>query len=245
MPEWWEEFFDRAWQDVQLGSWTDDDNRVAADRIERALHLGPGADVLDVPCGDGRIALELAARGHRTTGVDITERFLAEARANAERRSLDVRFQHGDMRDLPFEGEFDAVVNFGGSFGYFDDEGSRRTVAAASRALRPDGRFLVDVLSPETLFTGFREQLWRTVGEIVVIIANRYDHENGRIESDWTIIAEDGRRTLQHSSMRLYTYRELKTLLLGEGFGDVEGFDDDLKPFGLGASRLLAVATKA
>lgn len=246
MPEWWEGFFDQAWQDVQLASWTDEDNRSAAERIERALRLSPGADVLDVPCGDGRIALELAARGYRATGVDITDRFLTEARASAERRGVDVRFQHGDMRDVPFEDQFDGVVNFGGSFGYFDDEGNRRTVAAASKALRTGGRFLIDGPSPETLFPAFRELMWRELDGVVVLTRTRYDHETGRIESDWTLIAGDGRRTTQHSSLRMYTYRELTTLLHGEGFDHVEGFDaDDLQPFGLGASRLMVVATKA
>jgi cyclopropane fatty-acyl-phospholipid synthase-like methyltransferase len=79
MPDWWEGFFEGLWQDAQLGLWTEEDNRATADKIERAMGLRQPARIIDVPCGDGRISLELAARGHDVTGVDLTERFLAEA----------------------------------------------------------------------------------------------------------------------------------------------------------------------
>ena len=51
--------------------------------ITRLLDLRPGARVLDVPCGHGRIANRLAARGFSVTGIDLSDAFLAEARAGA------------------------------------------------------------------------------------------------------------------------------------------------------------------
>ncbi|MGH2641227.1 MAG: class I SAM-dependent methyltransferase, partial [Actinomycetota bacterium] len=100
------------------------------------MQLQPGSNVLDVPCGDGRISLELAARAHQVTGVDITARFLAEAQRNAGERGLSALFQQGDMRELTSDAEFDAVINFGGSFGYFDEEDNDRVVEGVRRALR-------------------------------------------------------------------------------------------------------------
>src|SRR6266496_84922 len=108
MPGWWEGFFEGLWQDVQLGMWTEEDNRAAADKIERALGLQQTARVLDAPCGEGRISLELAARGHDVTGVDLTERFLAEAGRKAGERGLSIRWERRDIRDLAFKSEFDA-----------------------------------------------------------------------------------------------------------------------------------------
>jgi 2-polyprenyl-3-methyl-5-hydroxy-6-metoxy-1,4-benzoquinol methylase len=46
------------------------------------------ARVLDVPCGDGRISVELAARGHDFTGVDLNEAFLSRAARKAEERGV-------------------------------------------------------------------------------------------------------------------------------------------------------------
>jgi SAM-dependent methyltransferase len=246
MSGWTERFFGSLWQEAYLAMWTDEDNRSHADRIEEAMHLQPGSRVLDVPCGAGRISLELAARDHEVTGVDITERFLEEGRRQSEERGLSLGFQRGDMRDLAFEAEYDAAINFGGSFGYFDEGDNAKVVAAMSRALKPGGRFLIDTPAPETIFPRFRERLWRVSGDVLVLIDNRYDHDAGRIDSDWTMISPDGRRETRRSSVRLYTYHELSDLLRASGFEQLAGFDTNtLEPFALGASRLMLVATKA
>jgi SAM-dependent methyltransferase len=245
MPYWSESFFSGLWERAQLGMWTDDDNRAAADKIEQALQLPPGARVLDVPCGDGRVSVELAARGYDATGVDLNETFLAAAARKADERDVHVEWQRRDMRQLPFESEYDGAINFGGSFGYFDEAGNERTAARIYHALRPGGRFLVDMPSPETIFPRFRDRLWNRAGDLLVLVENRWDHTSGRNESDWTMVAADGTREDRHSSIRLYAYHELAELLSGVGFGQVEGFDaDQLGPFHVGAARMIVVATK-
>ena len=89
------------------------------------------------------------------------------------------------------------------------------------------------------------ERFWFAVDDFVVLRENRYDHERGRIETDWQIVAPDGRRESQHSSIRLYTYRELTEMLQAVGFRHIKGLDaDNLEPFSLAASRLMLVATK-
>jgi ubiquinone/menaquinone biosynthesis C-methylase UbiE len=80
-----------------------------------------------VPCGDGRIAVELASERHEITGVDLNETFLGTAARKAEQPSVNVEWLRLDMRELAFDSDFDAAINFGGSFGYFDDEGNERT----------------------------------------------------------------------------------------------------------------------
>ncbi len=72
--------------------------------------------ILDVPCGEGRIAGRLARHGCDVVGVDQSELFLEIA----EQRWPSVSFVRADMRQLAFEGEFDAVVSWFTSFGYFD-----------------------------------------------------------------------------------------------------------------------------
>jgi len=213
--------------------------------VERTLRLPPGSRVLDVPCGDGRVALELAARGHAVTGVDLNEAFLSQATRKAEERGVAARWEHRDMRDLAFESEFEAAINFGGSFGYFDDADNARTAGGVCRSLVPGGRFLIDMPTPEIVFPRFRDRFWFEAGRLLVLGENRYDHDSGRNETDWTVVGPDGRREHRHSSVRLYAYHELAGLLRGVGFTHVEGFDaEDLSPFRVGASRLMLVATK-
>jgi SAM-dependent methyltransferase len=211
--EWWEAFFTEPWVAVQRSMWSDDQTEEQTDRIERAAGLSPPASVLDVPCGNGRISLVLAARGYEVTGVDITEAFLEDARRTAAERGVTAAFHRGDMRDINFVAKFDAVLCLWGSFGYFDAAGDERFVRAVSRALRPGGRFLVDIPSLETVMQSFRERFWFEAGGVFVLNENRLDHASGRIESDWTFVGEGREPQTLHSSIRLYAFHELRQLI--------------------------------
>jgi SAM-dependent methyltransferase len=87
--------------------------RAAWDRVLDLILAGRGPlDVLDAGCGTGFLAFELAARGHRATGVDFAPAMVAEARRKAAERGLDVRFEEGDAEQLTCpDGSFDLVIS--------------------------------------------------------------------------------------------------------------------------------------
>ena len=246
MTEWWEELFSsEGWQEVQLG-WSELEDRAdQTDRIEEALALEPRSSVVDVPCGTGRIAIELAARGYRVTGVDLVQRFLEEGQRQAADRRVDVEFRHGDMREPVAEGEtYDAAICFWGSFGYFDHAGNLAQARAACAALRPGGRYLLDLATVETVAAHFRPRHWFASGGVTVTIENALAVGTSRIETDWTFHRPDRPPQTRHTSVRLYTLHELTELLREAGFAAFEARDDALDPFELGAERLWLVATK-
>src|SRR5262249_42598505 len=92
------------------------------EQIAQRLALAPGSAVLDLCCGYGRHTIPLAQRGYRMTGQDLSEVLLQQARTDAEAQSVQVRWVHGDMRQVPFENEFDAIINIWTSFGYLENE---------------------------------------------------------------------------------------------------------------------------
>jgi cyclopropane fatty-acyl-phospholipid synthase-like methyltransferase len=106
---------------------TPEQTRTEVEFLERVLRIAPGAQLLDVPCGNGRHAIEVAKRGYRLTGVDQSEEFIAEVRSAD---SVTARRVLGDMCDLPWPSEFDGAYCFGNSFGYVAD-GIRDHVRAA------------------------------------------------------------------------------------------------------------------
>src|SRR5438552_16568526 len=79
-------------------------------RVLRALHLTPDRD-LDVPCGEGTFALEMARKGHLTTGVDRSSAMLGAARPHAREAHSKLRFVERDMRALRFHDEFVLVTS--------------------------------------------------------------------------------------------------------------------------------------
>jgi SAM-dependent methyltransferase len=245
MAEWWEELFSSAgWQSVQLGWTSVEDGVEQADRIERALMIEPASSVLDVPCGTGRIAIELASRGYHVTGVDFVDRFLDDGRRTAVERGIDVELVHGDARDLPVEGPFDAALCFWGSFGYFDDAGNLAQARTVARALRSGGRFLLDVPTVESVAARFRPRNWFVVEETTVVMETTFAVGTSRAETEWTFLREGEPREVRRSSTRLYTVHELTDLLREAGFVAFEARDDALGEFTLGSDRLWLVATK-
>src|SRR5262249_28363784 len=136
---WWRDHFSGIlldlWQSIVPGDQAVRD----ADFLEAACQYSPAARILDVPCGDGRVALELAGRGFQLVGVDISPGLIREARCKSEERRLKVQWHEADMRSLPRQAEFDAAFCWGDSFGYLDDLGNQEFLAAVHRALKPSG----------------------------------------------------------------------------------------------------------
>jgi SAM-dependent methyltransferase len=120
------------------------------DFLVDALELRPGMRVLDVGCGPGRHAHELARRGIVVHGIDISERFVELARAHAPGGATFERLDARDLASDPRVGDgFDAVVCLcQGAFGLMTANGDDEVVLAGmAQALRPGGRMALSAFS--------------------------------------------------------------------------------------------------
>lgn len=218
-----------------------------AEMCARLLGLPPGAEVLDVPCGHGRIANRLAGRGYRVTGLDSSELFLERARADAASRGVAVEYASGDMRVLPWEARFDGVVNWFTSFGYFDDETDRAVLAGFRRALRPGGRLVIEHLNRERMLRSLpaaseppRVFLLER-GDDLMIDRVAYDAHAGCTATE-RIVVRGGRVRRTGFRVRVFTVTELRDWLLASGFARVDAYGADGEPFSIDARRLIVVA---
>ncbi len=113
------------------------------DRLLREVTGGGAGRVLDAGCGTGRVALELARRGHQVTGVDVDPSMLAEARAQATDERLAVDLVEGDLAglgDLLAAGAaYDVVAAPGNVVVYLTPGTEADVVAVMAAALRPGG----------------------------------------------------------------------------------------------------------
>ena len=242
--DWWQGWFGPGYlalYDAVLAERTP----IEVDQIEALLHLRPPRRILDLPCGQGRHAIELARRGYDVTGVDLSAYMLGVARERAEAAGVRVRWLPGDMREAVPDETFDLVLNLFTSLGYFADEtDDQRVVRAAASMLEPGGRFLLEVINGERIMGDFQEREWFTVGQTAVMERRSLDRSTRRMVVERTVSSNDGDDTSVHA-VRLYRGPDVETMLKAAGFGRIDlygGWDGA----GLTAAslRVLAVGTK-
>lgn len=213
--------------------------------IIRLLELAPGTRVLDVPCGEGRIAGRLARHGCDVVGIDLNEHFLGLAR---ERHPQAV-FEHGDMRALADRGEFDAVVNWFTSFGYFDAATNDAILAGFARALRPDGMLLLDLQNPDRIARlaapahGTFAAVTERDGDLMVDRV-RYDPDEGYSHTERFIVRAGNVRKIEFSLEQIRAPL-LTRRLRRAGFGEVRLVGRDGEPFGPDSARMIALARRS
>jgi len=217
--------------------------------ILRLLDLADGAEVLDAPCGHGRIANRLAARGFRVTGLDKSARFIELARSRAAEQGLSVEYVEGDLRELPFDGRFDALVNWFSSFGYFDDDTNRQVLAGFRRALRPGGVLLLEQASRELLLSNLPRHggpalIMTERGDDLMIDRVTFDLGTGRSHTD-RITVRGGRVSRTQFSLSQPTASQLTDWLHEAGFGTVEALDETGEPVRPQSRRLVVRALVA
>ncbi|GAB3459571.1 SAM-dependent methyltransferase [Actinophytocola sediminis] len=221
----------------------DETSDAQTELIATVAGLEPGAEVLDLACGHGRIANRLAARGCAVTGLDASPLFLDRARADAGALGVEVDFRLGDMRELAWTARFDVVVNWFTAFGYFDDDGNRRVLTEVARALRPGGRFVVELNHLPWLLRNFRPSSVLELDGDLLIDRNTFDPLTNRVSVDRVTIRDGVRRNTRFFT-RLYAVAELRALLHTAGFAEVTAFGEGGTPLTMDSRRLIVVATR-
>jgi SAM-dependent methyltransferase len=217
------------------------------DFIVEALSRHAGASFLDLCCGEGRHTIALARRGYRMSGLELSALHLRLARRAAKEAGVSVRWHRADMRDIPWEGEFDAIINMFTSFGYFEsEEEDFKVLAGVARALGPGGRFLLDTINREMLVRHWEEHRWQEGGGGILRLEDRrFDFLAGRQYNRVLSIHPDGTRNEREIDLRLYTLKELGDMLSQAGLAILQtwgGFDG--RDYDLDSRRMIVLSEK-
>lgn len=209
----------------------------------KVLDLGPGMEVLDLACGNGRIANALAARGCLVSGLDITPAFLEQARQGAVAKDVTATYSLGDMRALPWTNRFDGIVNWMSAYGYFADEENRQVLSEAHRALKPGGKLLLELNNREWVLKNFQRASVIERDGNYIADQRYYDVFSGRVYTQRVILFE-GQQSRMRFFVREFSFHELAAWLRQAGFQEVNGYDWEGQSFSLQSQRMIVVAEK-
>lgn len=242
---------DKFWDDMapklfSTQRWENTPSEV--DQIRELIDVPESTNILDLPCGTGRHTLEWARRGFKVTGVDRTATYVEQAKATSNKENLDIEWIVEDMRKFVRPDTYNLILNMFTSFGYFEDINEDINVAQNFYdSLKTGGQLIMDILSKEILATKFATRIWHTDEEDNSLFLQEHELSDNWcwIKNRWITIKTDGTRTDYVLEHRLYSAKELLTLLSDVGFssfnvyGSLQGI-----PYDQNAKRLIIVATK-
>jgi len=205
---------------------------------------------LDVACGIGRHAVELADRGVSVHGIDISEAYLDRARERIAERAVgeQATVERHDMRDLDdLAGEYDLVYNLWTSFGYYDEETDRAVLRGMYERTADAGALVLELVNREGVLAEFRPSAVPEDDEAYVVESAEYDPETARMETTRRVFAADDDGYDYEGEMvydvRLYAPAELAALCRRVGFDDVSLYAGlDGEPLERESTRLVVVA---
>lgn len=211
------------------------------------LDLEKGARILDLCCGPGRYVIELAQRGLEVVGVDLNEDYVALARRLCEREGVAAEVLVGDMREIPYVDHFDAVINVGTSFGFFEMEAEdQRGIESVSGALKPGGRFLLEMGNRDYLLKNFESASSSENADGSVTDAQRsFDYVRSRINTTFRRSASRELLETWFHSWRAYTLAEVAGLLAHAGLDLVNAFGGwRSEAYGIDTRRMIVISER-
>jgi 2-polyprenyl-3-methyl-5-hydroxy-6-metoxy-1,4-benzoquinol methylase len=216
MKKWYEELFENYAEGYDREVFTQG-TIGEVDFIEAEAGGDRRKKMMDLGCGTGRHAVELAKRGYEVTGLDLSENQLQKARSKAAQAGVKVDFIRADARDFRMDAVFDLVIMLcEGAFPLMETDAMNfRILENATRALKPGGKLIFTTLNALfPLFHSVKDFLnandQRTQG-------NTFDLMTFRDHSSTEITDDDGRTKSIVSDERFYTPSEITWLLQSLG----------------------------
>jgi SAM-dependent methyltransferase len=239
---------DEFWQTMATMMFSEDRWESALEEVNALitlLDLTRKAKILDMGCGPGRHALELARHGFSVTGVDRTILYLNQAKQKVEQEGLEVEFVQADMRSFRRESSFDVALSLFTTFGYFEDpEENIKVLENLFRSLKEGGKLLMEMMGKESMARIFRQRDWREYNGIIHLEERMVTSDWSRMKNRWIKI-EEGMRHEFKVTHWIYSAAELREMLKGVGFQVVNIFGGlEGSPYDHKARRLVAVAMK-
>ena len=199
------------------------------DCIEALLDLSAPKDVVDVGCGNGRHAIELARRGYRVVGIDVAALFLNQAREAAKALRLDIEFRQQPASELAEKDAFDFALAYWHTIGFMSEEEIKKHFSSIREALRPVCPLLYVFQGPKLTPGNEKDEQptrsWREK-DGKFILSEKEIRDGYRDELGIVIDTNTGEITEYREHQRAFSYEEVMQILKEAGFASIEAYKD-------------------
>lgn len=191
--------------------------------------------ILDLNCGIGRHSIELAKRGIKVVGTDLSDNYIEIAKKKAKELNLDsnkVDFKVSDMRDIESTFEdaplFDGVICLWTSFGFYDNSTNKEVLRQCLELVRKGGFFVLDIMNRDWLIQNFEEAGFRKNKKRIVLEERSFDLETSRVYNTWTYLQREKCNWKEKKEIkvnhRVWSLHELIQLFEGCGWNFVNSY---------------------
>ncbi|MBF0412485.1 MAG: class I SAM-dependent methyltransferase [Desulfamplus sp.] len=235
MKQWYEELFENYAVQYDKEVFTQG-TLGECDFIEQEVDKNKAVKILDIGCGTGRHAIELAKRGYEVAGIDLSESQLDKAKEKASNFSnLKVVFEQKDAREPHFANEFDlAIMLCEGGFSLMEtDEMNFAILKNAAAALKPNGKFIFTTLNGLfPLFHSVKDFLSSQVkDDSATFVDHSFDLMTFRDKNTVFIKDDSGNEKELKCNERYYVPSEITWLLKSLNFKKIDIFGAKLGAF--------------
>jgi SAM-dependent methyltransferase len=224
---WWERIFgdEHVWALLEGGPSASLAERQTA-FVAGAIPIRPGTRVLDIGCGSGWLSAGLAGRGAVVTGVDSSPAMAKRCQRLAS-ETVGFTFLKADFSELHFDQEFDAVLCWGNVIGYTTRDKDADLLRSLRRALRPEGRILLDFHNSAFYRANTLGKRWHELQSHHLLEDTGYDETDRRLVIRSILVPRTG-GNIEEYAYRLLHYEpeEIRALLRQLGFSDVAFYGD-------------------
>lgn len=195
------------------------------DFIEKEIGTNKDTKILDIGCGTGRHAVELAKRGYAVTGFDLSEEMLAKAIEKAEAAKVEINFVQGNALELPFKEDFDlGIMLCAGAFPLMETDALNfQILKNAHRSLKSDGKLIFATYNGLYPLTNTLEALSDTLKDEQAGESD-FDLMTFRMIGKFAVSGKDGSIKEFLCNERYYMPSEIRWQLESLGFKKVEIF---------------------
>ncbi len=211
-------FFDGYYKDIWKKVIPSKASIIESNFLIEVCNLKEHAHVLDLMCGYGRHAIELAKQNIQITAIDIQKDYIKEIDFFAKTEALPINAINSNILTVEYGSQFDAALCMGNSFSVLNYETAIKILTKINSSLKTDGKLVIDTwMLAEIINKGYKKRDWSKIEDFYYLVENEYCFNPTRLESHHIMISKK-ETEIKESVDYILSINEYSKLLNTTGF---------------------------